>query len=170
MGMKDAIKALNALVSRDVIKEYAIGGGTAALAYLEPVVTFDVDVFVVFTDSDRFDVLSPVYSTLQNDFGATFDAAHPETITVCGVALQFLEAKDGLLSEACKSAKVIDYDGVPARIFSAEHLIAICVSVGRPQDRQRVGMFYAAKAYDPTLLNSILVKYGLLEKWNSWIV
>ena len=170
MGMKDAIKVLNALVARDLIKEYAIGGGTAALAYLEPVVTFDVDVFVVFSDPNRIDVLTPIYSILKSDFSATLDPAHPETITVCGVAFQFLEAKDGLLAEACKFAKTFDYEGVPARIFSAEYLIAICLSVGRYKDRMRVGMFFSAKAYDATKLNRILTKYGLLEVWKSWTV
>ena len=169
MAMKDAIVALNDLVSRGVIRKYAVGGGTAALAYLEPVLTFDVDVFVVFSDPDRFDVLNPIYTVLQKEYGAVFDSAHPETITVCGVAIQFLEAKDGLLRDACENAKTIDYEGVPVRFFSAEYLIAICLDVGRPKDRQRVGMFQAANAYDKVKLSTILEKYSLQEKWNEWI-
>lgn len=169
MAMKEAIVALNDLVKRGVIREYAVGGGTAALAYLEPVLTFDVDVFVVFSDSDRFDVLTPIYTVLKDEYGAVFDQAHPETITVCGVAIQFLEAKVGLLRDACENATVIDYDGVPVRFFSAEYLIAICLDVGRPKDRQRVGMFQSAKAYDETRLNTILSKYSLTQKWNEWI-
>lgn len=170
MAMKEAIGALNDLVSRGVIKEYAIGGGTAALAYLEPVLTFDVDVFVVFGDPDRIDLLTPIYSILTGEYGATYNAEHPETITVCGVAFQFLEAQEGLLLEACRNAKTIDYEGVPVRVFPAEYLMAICLSTGRPKDRQRLGMFVAERAYDEARLIPILKDYSLEEKWNAWKV
>lgn len=170
MAMREAIVALNRLVEKDVVKEYAVGGGTAALAYLEPTLTFDVDVFVVFSDPSRLDALTPIYSILRDEFGATIDPAHPETITVCGVVIQFIEATKGLLLDACQNAKALDYEGVPVRFFSAEYLIAICLETGRPKDRQRVGMFYAEKVYDNVELQKLLSKYSLTEKWKSWIV
>lgn len=168
MALKEAIAVLNELVKRDIVKEYAVGGGTATLAYLEPVLTFDVDVFVVFSDPNRFDVLNPIYSVLMSEYGATINPDHPETISVCGVLIQFLEAKDGLLRDACRAAKDFDYDGVPVRIFSAEYLMAICMSVGRPKDRQRVGMFIAEHAYNEEDLLKILRAYSLETKWNEW--
>lgn len=170
MAMKEAISALNDLVKRGVIKEYAIGGGTAALAYLEPVLTFDVDVFVVFGDPDRIDILAPIYSVLTREYDATYNTEHPETIMVCGVAFQFLEAQDGLLLEACRNAKSIDYEGVTVRVFPAEYLMAICLATGRPKDRQRLGMFIAERAYDESRLIPILKTYSLETKWNEWKV
>lgn len=170
MGMKEAIGALNELVELDVIKEYAVGGGTASLAYLEPTLTFDVDVFVVFTDPTRIDALTPIYDVLKEKHGATFDHEHPETIIVHGVAFQFLEATKGLLLDACVGAREIDYEGTKVKVFTAEHLIAICLQVGRGKDYDRARMFKVAKAYDPTALSLVLTKYNLNSKWNSLTV
>ena len=41
---------LNGLLEEGVLKDYAIGGGMAALAYVEPFLTEDID---VFTTIDR---------------------------------------------------------------------------------------------------------------------
>ena len=49
--MKEALKAIAELVKDGVIMDYAIGGAMGATFYLEPVVTMDLDVFVLFKDS-----------------------------------------------------------------------------------------------------------------------
>lgn len=167
MGMREAIGALNDLVRKDIIKDYAVGGGTAALAYLEPTLTFDVDVFVVFSDAMRFDVLTPIYDCLKNDHAATFNPEHPEVIVVHGVAFQFLEATKGLLLDALNNAKKIPYEDVELKVFTAEYLIAICLQTGRGKDSDRVRMFYAAKAFDAAVLSAILSQYKLVNKWNA---
>ena len=45
--MKEALKVLSDLVTDGVIEAYAIGGAMGATFYLEPVVTMDLDVFVL---------------------------------------------------------------------------------------------------------------------------
>lgn len=49
--MKEALKVLSDLVTDGVIEAYAIGGAMGATFYLEPVVTMDLDVFVLFKDN-----------------------------------------------------------------------------------------------------------------------
>ena len=49
--MKEALKVLQELVADGVIEDYAIGGAMGATFYLEPVVTMDLDVFVLFKDN-----------------------------------------------------------------------------------------------------------------------
>ena len=66
--MKEALKVLSELVSEGVIEDYAIGGALGATFYLEPVVTLDLDVFVLFndnTDNTSLVPLQPIYEALR---------------------------------------------------------------------------------------------------------
>jgi len=45
--MEKTLQVLNALEEEGVFSRYAIGGAMAATFYVEPVLTFDLDVFVV---------------------------------------------------------------------------------------------------------------------------
>jgi len=45
-SMKGTLQVLNELESAGVLNRYAIGGAMAATFYLEPLLTFDLDVFV----------------------------------------------------------------------------------------------------------------------------
>ena len=64
--MKEAFKVLAELVAEGVIKDYAIGGAMGATFYLEPVVTMDLDVFVLFNDNDSLLPLKPEAISLTN--------------------------------------------------------------------------------------------------------
>ena len=44
--MEKTLQVLNALERNGVLSRYAIGGAMGATFYAEPVVTFDLDVFV----------------------------------------------------------------------------------------------------------------------------
>jgi hypothetical protein len=44
--MRETLKTINRMVKRGVIEEYAIDGAIAAIYYLEPFDTADLDVFV----------------------------------------------------------------------------------------------------------------------------
>ena len=48
MNIREVIGTLNAMQAEGVIERYAIGGAIGATFYLEPLDTFDVDVFVRF--------------------------------------------------------------------------------------------------------------------------
>jgi hypothetical protein len=45
--LADVFRELNTLKADDLVRDYAIGGATAALFYAEPARTYDIDVFVV---------------------------------------------------------------------------------------------------------------------------
>ncbi len=63
--MKEALKVIAKLVSDGVIMDYAIGGAMGATFYLEPVVTMDLDVFVLFKDNSSLVPLQPIYEALR---------------------------------------------------------------------------------------------------------
>ncbi len=45
--MDKTLQVLNGLVAEGVLSRYAIGGAMGATFYVEPVLTFDLDIFVV---------------------------------------------------------------------------------------------------------------------------
>jgi hypothetical protein len=162
--MKEAIEVLNELENEGFFSRYAIGGAMAATFYVEPILTYDLDIFVIFPESAGLAPLSPLYERLR---GMGF-AEDGECVRVHGVPVQFLPAYNVLLKCALKEAIETEYDGTPTRVLSIEYLIAICLQTGRPKDRDRVRLFREEAAIDNSKLNAILGQHGLEGTWKNW--
>lgn len=72
-----------------------------------------------------------------------------------------LLAASGLTEEAVREAKPVQYEGVPAKVFRAEYIIAIAASVGRHKDFARIEQMLDQVKIDKTLLDDILRRYNL---------
>ena len=163
--MKRTLEILNELEREGAFSRYAIGGAMAATFYTEPVLTFDLDVFVVLSrGTGQLISLAPVYEALR----ARGYGEEKETVMIEGVPVQFLPAYNALVEEALDQAREIDYEGVPARVLRAEHLIAISLQTGRTKDRARVAMLREQASLDLNLLADILKRHHLEEKWKLW--
>src|SRR5438552_11058423 len=66
------------------------------------------------------------------------------------------------------ASKHLDYEGVPARVVRAEHLIAICLQTGRAKDRARVAMLREQVHLDLNFLADMLKRHQLEDKWKLW--
>lgn len=73
-----------------------------------------------------------------------------------------------LLEEALDQARETRYESTRTRVLSIEHLVAICLQTGRDKDRERIHLFRREGKIDLSLLDSILQRYGLLERWRQW--
>ena len=163
--MKRTLEVLNELEREGVFTRYAIGGAMAATFYTEPVLTFDLDVFVLLQSSATGLVsLAPIYDALRT----RGYKEEQECILIEGVPVQFLPAYNALIEEALAQAREIDYEGVPARVVRAEHLIAICLQTGRAKDRARVAMLREQAHLDHELLADILNRHQLEDRWKLW--
>jgi hypothetical protein len=60
-----------------------------------------------------------------------------------------------------REARAIEYEGVPAKVFRPEHIIAIAASVGRHKDLARIEQLLQQTEIDKTLLDDILRRYNL---------
>lgn len=158
--MKEALKVLSDLVAEGVIEAYAIGGAMGATFYLEPVVTLDLDVFVLFNDNKSLVPLQPIYEALRKR-GYSPDERMPECMDIGGTPVQFLPVYNKLLEEALSHAVGFDYDGVPARVLPAEYLAAISVQTGRSKDKLRVQAFLEWDGFDKNLFAEICSRHGL---------
>jgi hypothetical protein len=163
--MEEAIRTLNQLQKEGLIGEWAIGGGMAVIFYTEPFVTFDVDVFAMFpqTQGDLID-LQPVYARLQ-ELGGRIEGQY---VIMGNTPVQLLFPPTALEEEALHKAVKRDYAGLSMRAFRPEYLIAIYLSVNRPQDRLRIQMLMDQAEPDRILLEDIIKRHHLEEKWNRY--
>jgi hypothetical protein len=163
--MKRTIQVLNKLERDGVLARYAIGGAMAAMFYVEPISTFDLDVFVVLPQKGALLTLSPIYDALHS-MGYPAEA---ECVVIEGTPVQFLPAYNALLEEALGAAREMLYENEPTRVMTLEHLIAICLQTDRAKDHDRVRLFFNEAQIDQAALQTILKKYGLDKRWRQWI-
>lgn len=146
-----------------VIGRYAIGGAIGAIFWLEPFTTKDVDVFVSLPAAPG-STLSPIYEyLLVKGF-----APRGQFIVIEGRAVEFVPPGTPLVEEALAEAVERDVNGVATRVFTAEHLAAICLQVGRTKDHDRVSRFIEQEVLDAEKFEPILRRHGLLEKWSKF--
>jgi hypothetical protein len=163
--MEKTLQVLNSLESAGVLSRYAIGGAMGATFYTEPVLTFDLDVFVLLPQTPGgLLTLAPLYEALR----ARGYAEEGECVSIEGVPVQFLPAYNPLLEEALAEAPETLYEQTPTRVLRAEHLLAIALQTGRDKDRQRAGLLLEQAPLDRACLEAIVARHGLKKKWELW--
>jgi hypothetical protein len=163
--MEATLKILAELETTGIISRYAIGGAMGAIFYIEPFLTYDLDIFVVLPQTPSgLLTLTPIYDELRR----RGYQAEAECVLVEGVPVQFLPAYNPLLEEALVEAQLLPYGELQTRVIRPEHLVAIMVQTGRHKDRQRFSMFMEQATMDAGYLQEVLLKYQLNERFNKW--
>ena len=163
--MEATLKVLNELERDGVIARYAIGGAVGAIFYMEPFLTYDLDVFVLLPETGSgLLTLSPIYEELKRR-GCSEEA---ECVLVEGMPVQFLPAYNLLLEEALTDARGTAYGETTTRVLRPEHLAAIMVQTGRDKDRQRFSTFMQEAAMDAEYLQSVLERHQLTDRYTIW--
>ncbi len=164
--MKKTLQELNNLIKNNLIADYAIGGGIAALFYIEPFLTYDLDVFIILSIKERDEnliLLTPIYDYLKQR-GYSWKEGH---IIVEGIPVQFIPA-DELEEEAVRNAREVEYEKVITKIISPEYLISILLKVGRKKDTEKIERLLSQTEIDNEKLEDILYRYGLQDKFNFY--
>jgi hypothetical protein len=156
LPLADVLRAANDLVAAKLIEDWALGGALAAIYYVEPFTTYDADIFFIPADKGLTAGIPAIYGHLQAQ-GWQVEREH---LLVSGFPVQFLPAH-GLTEEAVHEAERIDYEGVPAKVFRAEHIAAIAASVGRAKDKARIELLLQQADLDKTKLENILQRHKL---------
>ena len=154
--LADILRAANGLVEERLIEDYALGGALAAIYYVEPFATYDADIFFIPTDKGLTAGVPALYARLQ----AQGWRAEREHLLVKGFPVQFLAGR-GLTEEAVREARTVEYEGIPARVFRVEYIIAIAASVGRLKDLARIEQIQEQAECDQKLLEKILRRHNL---------
>ncbi len=163
--MEETLSIINKLEEDGIIGRYAVGGAVAATRYIEPVQTFDLDIFVIFPLSKSGIIsISPIYDYLEQ-LGYK---AEGEFITIEGWPVQFLPVYNPLTEEAMEKAVEVRFGKTPTRVFSAEYLAAIMIETGRPKDHARLIQFFEFESVNRSILEDIVARHGLKEKWETF--
>lgn len=156
LPLAEVLRAANELVAAKLIEDWALGGALAAIYYVEPFTTYDADIFFIPKDKGLIAGMPAIYAHLQSQ-GWQVEREH---MLVRGFPVQFLAAH-GLTEEAVREAERIDYEGVPAKVFRAEHIVAIAASVGRAKDKARIEQLLQQAELDKTYLADVLQRHKL---------
>lgn len=156
LPLADVMRAANELVDVGLINEWALGGALAAIYYVEPFATYDADIFFIPMNPGLDAGIPAIYAHLRS-CGWQVEREH---LLWHGFPVQFLVAS-GLTEEAVRQAERIDYEGVPARVFRAEHIVAIAASVGRQKDKARIEQLLQQADLDKSYLENLLQRYKL---------
>ena len=156
LPLADVLRAANELVAAGLIVDWALGGALAAIYYVEPFTTYDADIFFIPIDRGLTAGIPAIYAHLQAQ-GWQVEREH---LVIRGFPVQFLAAA-GLTGEAVREAERIEYEGVPAKVFRAEHIVAIAASVGRAKDKARIEQMLQQADLDKTVLEKILQRHKI---------
>ena len=163
--MERVIQVINRMKADGVIENYAIGGGIAAVYYLEPYQTDDLDVFIpvstVAFGSAGLLSLDPIYSYLKS---RGYHAAK-EGVLIEDWLVQFIPASESIQEEAIRHANEITYGKTQTRIFSPEYLAGELLRSGRLKDQVRVIALIESGRLEMDTFRGIIERYELSEKW-----
>ena len=166
VSVKATLAVINRMQAEEVIGKYAIGGAVGATFYLEPSATLVIDIFVALKSPAESSLLTlaPLYSYL-SERGCKSEKEH---MVIEGWPVQFLPARDAPDEEALQQAVETELEGVPTRVISAEHLVAIALRTARAKDFARILQFIESGVLDAAKLDAILQRHGLVEKWDQF--
>jgi len=161
--LEKTLKVIEKITRQGIIKAYAIGGGIAATYYIEPMLTYDLDIFFI-PAKEGLDVLAPIYDYVKERGFST----QAESILIEGFPVQFIPAYNDLVREAVENATTLKYRDVEAKVVTAEYLAAIALQTGRAKDRERVIRLLDEAVIDRTVLGRILGSFGLADKFKKF--
>ena len=158
--VEKTLKIIKELTEEKVFKDFSICGGIAVLYYIEPLLTYDLDIFFI-PKEDSIDVLAPIYNCLKKKGFK----AKKEHILIEGVPVQFIPVYNDLVKEAVQNSVEAKYGRIKTKILGLEYLIAVMLQTYRPKDRERLIKVFEEAKIDMKLLKTILKKYELYDKY-----
>jgi hypothetical protein len=174
MSLRKTIEVVTRLSAQGTIKQYAIAGAVAALNYIEPTLTEDLDILISVSGFETREsgliLLTPIESALAKmGYSERTDVG----ILIEGWPVQFLPVASPLDEEALARADEVEFEyaqdaPIKARILRAEHVVAIALKLGRLKDLARVEAFIEQKAVDLTALRDVLVQHDLMSAWREF--
>jgi len=160
--MEKTLSIINQMQGKGLIEKYAIGGGIATLFYIEPIATFDLDIFIILSEDNRSLVsLSPLYKWLKGKGYNTLK----EYVVIEGIPVQFIPVYNDLIKEAVLNAIKKKYKDTVTFVLQPEYLLAVMLQVNRPKDRVRILRLLEEADISDELLEQILDKYNLKQEY-----
>ena len=163
--MKKTLERLNELVEIGIISKYAIAGGLAHFYYIEPSVTYDLDIIISFKiEPNKLMPLKSVYDWAKKNNYELIG----EHINIEGIPVQFLPTYNKLVEEALEKSKKIQLFNVTTFILPAEYLMSMMLQTGRAKDKERLIKFFEDAKFSEKIFDEIIKRFDLLEKYKDF--
>ena len=158
MSFVDAIRSLNDLKRRRVIRDYVVFGAVAAAAYLEPVLTQDLDIIVlVDTDEEFWETYRRVGEVSQG-----LDGMHH---LLGGRPVQmFPSTLKPIYQDTMARARRTRIGNVRVKVASPEHLVLLALEAFRYKDRLRISELLQISSVDRDGIYKLLEEFDDDEK------
>ena len=156
----DVITAIEDLIQRGLVRDYAVFGSVAQAFWDEAIPTFDLDVLVLLP-GPQGGLLNPrpLYEwARENSYQET--EGH---IVIGEIPVQFVPVPTALHEEALQAAATLDFSGMPVRVVRPEYLIAtwLLPPANSSVRRERAARLRESAEIDHELLDGLLERYGL---------
>jgi len=174
MSMRNTIEVVAKLAEQGAIQRYAITGAVAALNYIQPTLTEDLDVLISIAHFEERRSGLILLTPIENALAAMGYTERTDLGYMIGDwPVQFLPVASELDEEALEMAIEIEIDAtsappLKARCLRAEHIVAIAVKLGRLKDLARVQSFLEEDAVDLAALRTVLERHSLMRAWLSF--
>jgi hypothetical protein len=132
------------------VSRYALAGAVAAYNYIEPTVTDHLDILISFNEpisQTGLACMGPRYRGLGRSSSCPWPAISTPSLLARAQELEI---------------RISETEGsVWTRVLRAEHLVAICLGVGRPKDLIRISQFMEENAVGLSALCQVLGRHKL---------
>jgi len=172
--MKRTIEVVTKLAEKGVIGNYAIAGAVAAMNYIQPTLTEDLDILISIDGFEKHPsgllLLGPIERALaEMGYADRTELGY----RIEGWPVQFLPVASLLDEEALEQAVELNVapqgeSPLMARCLRAEHVVAIALKVGRLKDLARVQAFLDQGVVDLKNLKSVLERHKLMGDWREF--
>jgi hypothetical protein len=156
----EVIAAIEDLLARGLVSDYAVFGAVAQAFWDEAIPTFDLDVLVLLNGQQGLLIdLAPLYEWATEN-GYPEEGEH---IVIGEIPVQFVPAPTPLHQEAVESAATLDFDGTPLKVVRPEYLIATWLQppANSSVRKERAARLRESAQVDPALLDDLIKRYGL---------
>ncbi|MFZ1292539.1 MAG: hypothetical protein WAR79_20795 [Melioribacteraceae bacterium] len=158
------LKIINKLVTEGIIDKYAIADGMAQFYYIEPSVTYDLDLIVhILGEENSLKPLDKLYDWVKKNNYST-DREH---IIIEGIPMQFLLAYNELAKEALEHSIKVKLFEEQTYILKAEYLMAIMLQTGRMVDKERFIRFLREAEFDKVQFIKVIEKFNLTKVYKK---
>jgi hypothetical protein len=176
MSLRKTIEVVTQLAEKRAIKSYAIAGAVAALNYIEPMLTEDLDILISIDGFEKRPsgllLLDPIEKALA---GLGYTERSDVGYKIGGWPVQFLPVASALDEEGLEQAIDENFaqkgeEPLLARVLRAEHVVAMGLNVGRLKDLARIEAFLKQDAIDLKRLKSVIKRHNLEAKWSEFCI
>ena len=142
MSFVDAFRRLNQLKRRRLIRDYAVVDAVAAAAYVEPVLTEDVDVVVLADTDDEF------WEAYRRVGEAAEGLEGMHHILGGRPVRMFPTTIKPIYRDALANARQTRIGNVRVKVASPEHLVVLALEAFRYKDKLRIAELLAMPTTD----------------------